>query len=80
MGEECTIGGGPEFSCCGDLECKKKGGGYSSGDEKLAGGMGVCVKPKAGDEDGDEDEEDDAKVQAKVYSAMKFQAYRKSNR
>ena len=60
----------PEFSCCGDLQCNKKGGGYSGGDEKLAGGMGVCEKPKDGDEDEDEneDEEDDAKVQAKVYS------------
>ena len=29
----------------------------------MAGGMGVCEKPK----DGDEDEEDEAKVQAKVY-------------
>ena len=70
MGEECTIGGGPEFGCCGDLICNrkeividKKGGGYTSRNEEMAGGMGICEKPV----DGDHDEEDEAKVQAKVY-------------
>ena len=65
MGEECVIAGPPPFSCCGGLECKRKGGGHGSRDEEMAGGMGVCEKPKDGDED--EDKQYEAKVRAKVY-------------
>ena len=56
MGEECTIGGGPEFSCCGGLECSRQGGGNS---RFTLGGMGVCEKLKD-----DTDEEEEAKVQS----------------
>ena len=57
MGEECTIGGGPEFSCCGGLECSRQGGGNS---RFTLGGMGVCEKPK----DDTDEEEEEAKVQS----------------
>ena len=64
MGEECSPTfriGGPPPGCCGGLECNRKGG-YSSRDQEMAGGMGVCEKPRDEDED-----EEEAKVRAKVY-------------
>merc|ERR1711974_50492 len=59
MGEECPIGGDPEFGCCSGLECIRHGRVRVRFSRFNLGGMGVCKKPKDTDE-----EEEEAKCKA----------------
>merc|ERR1711974_574774 len=61
MGEECPIGGDPEFGCCSGLECIRQGRVRVRFSRfNLVGGMGVCKKPK----DDTDEEEEEAKCKA----------------
>jgi len=60
MGEECPIGGDPEFGCCSGLECIRQGRVRVRFSRFNLGGMGVCKKPK----DDTDEEEEEAKCKA----------------